>query len=88
MHGRLPRVPNLMARLGMAEMDHVDAVVFSRLNCQYCANGFGKTGRQTLVDIVQAVTEHKTACPNWPSPRVRTAQCRPMSGQTAIPLPE
>jgi hypothetical protein len=55
--------------------------------CVYCGEGFGETGTQTLDDVMRAVTQHKAECSQWPAPRSRTAQCRPMAGQTAIPLP-
>jgi hypothetical protein len=77
-----------MSRPSLAELDHVSATMLSLPQCQYCLTGFGELGPQTLADIVQATADHKTACPNWPTPRPRTAQRRVMAGQTAIPLPE
>jgi hypothetical protein len=72
----------------LAELDHVSATMPNQLHCQYCLSGFGKTGAQTLADVVQATTDHRIVCPNWPVSRPRTAQHRPLAGQTAIPLPE
>ena len=76
-----------MARLALAEMDHVNVSGHPRLTCTYCHEQITYLVGLTLADLVTATTQHKTACPSWPSPRSRTAQCRPMAGQMAIPLP-
>ena len=55
--------------------------------CDFCNADLGRAGVQTLAGVMAEVAAHKPLCPNWPSPRSRTAQCRPMAGQTAIPLP-
>lgn len=76
-----------MARLSLAELEHIRAV-FSRPECQYCQTPIGVTGVQTVADLMTAISAHKAQCAHWPAPRPRTAQCRPMAGQMAIPLPE
>jgi len=70
------------------ELLRVIVTLPTEAKCVYCGDGFGDTGTQTLDDVMRAVTQHKALCPQWPSPRSRTAQCWPMAGQTAIPLPE
>lgn len=78
----MSRAPN------MHELRQIAVHVPSLPKCGYCGNGYGELGVQTLAEVIRATTEHKAICPRWPSPRTRTAQCRPMAGQTAIPLPE
>jgi hypothetical protein len=69
------------------ELLRVIVTLPSTAKCVYCGDGFGKTGTQTMDDVMRSITQHKATCPRWPTPRSRTAQCRPMAGQTAIPLP-
>ena len=69
------------------ELNRVIITLPGPARCVYCGEGFGETGTQTLADVMRATAAHRSACPSWPSSRSRTAQCRPMAGQTAIPLP-
>lgn len=74
--------------LAKHELRMVGVTLTTAPQCVYCGERFGEGGTQTLAELVQATTQHRPACRVWPTPRSRTAQCRPMAGQTAIPLPE
>ena len=77
-----------MNKLTMADLNVMVVKLSDLIECERCGISFGGAGTQTLSGIMQEVSVHRDACPSWPSPRSRTAQCRPMAGQTAIPLPK
>ena len=53
-----------MARLSLAELEHIRAAIFSRPECQYCQAPIGVTGVQTVADLMTVIAQHKAACPS------------------------
>jgi hypothetical protein len=75
-----------MSTLTMTELAAVGIALPCPPKCRHCQAWFGEAGNMTLDEVRRAAAQHKNVCPNWPSPRSRTAQHQPIKGQMTIPV--